>query len=518
MSMVKAKVDRFDGGLSLGEPTIIKDNQLPIATNMYYDNQVVLSSRKGSVWFGAAVGAETSIHSIYSTQFTDGTKVLLCAGGTRVYRYNPVDDDWDEILSGLTDGLKLSFCTYKDIVYMTNGTDTVRSYDGTTVTARAGMPKGKYILVQNDVGYIAGISTDPSEVFYTEANPTTLHADAWAGSEPINQDEGIITGLGIIGSTVVVGKTKGAYTLDIFSNPSVIQQIDFDGDVTSHRSIVNVENDVIMASSRGIYSFSQRRGTTGSYRAYSWSDPISKLYNTITDKTSITSFYYRKTNNLYVSANVGSGSTNDTLLVYSVLASLPGQAKFVWTKYENINANGFTEYIDDDGESRLLVANASDGRILEIETGWNDNGIEIRTSVRFKTWDMGLSETWKTFYSPDLGGLISEGCTASFIVDVDGVETSKNFTGAAYPIGEDADAHPLGEDELGENPIGGGAISEDGLTFYPFVVRRPYIMSGLRMTITIEANCLNSGIKITKLTIPAEVHDDMVFPTSYIIT
>lgn len=516
--MQTAKVDRFDGGLNFGEPTIIRDNELAIATNMSYDGQMVLSSRKGTAWFGAAIPGETSIHSVYSTELTDGTKILLCGASTKVYRYNPTDDDWDEIDSGLTANLKLSFVTYKDIVYWVNGTDNARSYTGAVVTQRAGMPKGKYIIVQNDVAYIAGILTDPSSVFYTAANPTTLHDDPWNDEELINQDEGVITGLGAIGSSILVGKTKGVYTLDVFSNPVSIQAIDFDGDLSSHRSLVNVENDIIMASKKGVYSVGQRSGTTGSFRAYDWSYPISKLYNTILDKESINSFYYKKTNNVYLSANVGGGTVNDTLLVYSVLASSPGQRKFVWTKYENINSNGFVEYVDADGVSHLLIANASDGRMLEIETGWNDNGIEIRASVRFKTFDLGLPETWKTFYSTDLGGFISEGCTASFVMDIDGVETSKNFSGNPFITGDDAGDNPLGEDELGEEPIGGGAIAEDGLTFYPFLVRRPFLTAGLRLTITIEANCLNSGIKFTKLNIPIEAHDALVFPTDYIIT
>lgn len=518
MSSSIVKVDRFDGGLNLGEPTIIKDNELSIATNVYYDSQKVLSTRQGVRNFGDAIAGETSIHSIYYTRFEDGTRVLLAGASTKVYRYNVSTGAWAEIDSGLTTGLPLSFVTYKDIVYWTNGTDNVRSYDGTTVTQRAAMPKGKYIVVQNDVGYIAGVSTDPSVVFYTAANPSTLHADAWDDDEPINQDEGYITGLGVLGTAVIVGKTKGVYTLNVFSSPVSIQAVDFDGDLSSHRSLVNVENDLLLASKNGFYSLSQRSGTTGSYRAYDWSEPISKLYNAITDRDSINSFYYKKTNNLYVSANVGDGSVNDTLLVYSVLTSVPGQYKFVWTKYENINANGFAEYIDADGVGHLLIANASDGQVIEIETGWNDNGIEIRSSIQTKTWDMGMPETWKSFGSVDTGGLISEQCTVAVVLDVDGIETSKSFSGNVFVSGDDSSDNPLGEEPLGEEPIGGGTIADDGLTFYPFIVRRPFLTSGLRMKVRIDSNNLNAGMKLTKLNIPIEAHDMSVFPNDYIIT
>ncbi len=515
------KIQDFSGGWSTADPTVIQDNQLAEATNVYYDQQGILSTRKGIADFGGELVGATNAHSTYSTRLTTGVRILLAAGGEYMYRYNETTEVWDVIQSGLS-GEEFSFVTYKDIVYWVNGTDDSTYYDGTTVTPAPLMLKGKYLVVENDVAYLSGVSTDPSSVFYTDANPADLHSTLTAlasNDEYVNQDEGIITGLSFLGPILVVGKSNntGVYTMNIFTSPDVtIEPIDFDGDVASHRSFVNAENDLKFLSTRGVYSLAQRSGTSASYRAFANSDPIRKIINNVLNKDTTASIYYKKTNNVYFAVDQGGGGVNDTLLVYSVLVSEPGRFKYAWTLYENINANDFTSYTDEDGETHLLYADATRNQIVEMETGFADNGASINTKVRTKTFDFESPETWKTFPEVDLGGLISKQETVTFKVNVDQVETSKTFTGEAFAIGDDADELPLGEEPLGEDPLGGGPVSSDGIQFFPFIQRRPLYASGLRIYVQIETNSSNSGLKINKLNVPVESHDSDIFPINNI--
>ena len=522
------KIADFTGGLNLGEPTTIDDNQLAVASNVYYDNQGILSTRRGIDNFGNEIAGATGIHTIYFTQFTNDTRILLCGQGANVRRYNEATSNWDIIQAGLN-GSNLSFVTYKNFIYWTNGTDAFSGYDGTTVTTYAAIARGRYLVVQNDVGYMAGFTTDPSLVIYTPANPASLNAGFTAGTfldELVNQDEGIITGLSTLGHLAVVGKStfggkrggSGVYTLDIFTNPVEVRPVDFDGEVTSHRSMVKVENDLMFMSQKGFYSLAQRTATTGSYRAIPFTAPIQNAVDRINDKSTVVTYYSRGNNNVYLSANLDGGTVNDRLLVYSTLVSIPAKRKFVWTEYNNINANDFTEYIDAAGDTFLLVAPTAGGQVFSMENGFDDEGLEIRTQIRTKTFDFSSPEMWKTFPHVDMGGLISENETVRFYIDVDGVETNRSFTGTAFAIGDDAADLPLGEEDLGEDVLGGGPVAISGLTFFPFVVRRAYYTTGQRIRIRIETDSLNSGLKFTKLNIPIIPHDVDVFPNSFITT
>ncbi len=514
------KVSDFRGGLATGDPTTIEDNQLAIAKNVRYDNRGLLSTRKGIADFGNEIAGANGIHSIYYTRFNDGTRILLCAEGTTVYRYNEGTSNWDSIDATMDDGTPIHFITYKDVVYWANGVDSMRSYDGTTVSthALAGLLPN-YLAVQNDVVYTCGIATDPSTVFYTDANPASVQADGFKNDVPINQDEGYITGIHPFGAIVVVGKSKGIYTLNVFSSPNeTIEAIDFEGNLESHRSMVSIENDLFVMSREGVYSLAQRGGTTGSYRAFPFTRSVQELVDRIDDKSTVCGIYFPDENNLYYGGNVDQGSTNDTLLVYSNLVSRPQERRFAWTQYENINANDFTIYTDADGDRHMLVANAFGGQVIEMETGWTDDGIEIRGSVRTKTFDFGAPEGWKTFPEIDAGGLISSQEEVDFSIDIDGVTTTKSFTGTQFAIGDDADPFPLGEEDMGNDPLGSGPISEEGIAFYPFIVRRPSYSSGLRVWMQFDTTSLNSGFKLNKLNIPVELHGKTVFPRNNIIT
>jgi len=633
----KISIADFTGGLNTAEPTAIADNQLSVARNVSYDNQGILGVRRGVKNFGTEIVAADGISSIYFTKFTDGTRILLCAEGTQMYKYNEGTSNWDSIKAGLTNGLDYSFVTYKNVIYAANGTDNVVGYanfakltggsgatsiiagwtaiaDGsfnvtvngatqsataldftsattmievaeiieggltgvsvawitdhfeltvntgaltdtiTVLSAQGGgtdisgaggtpfmdaetgrgtvssgalvaaelpnIPKGKYLALENDVAYIAGVSTDPSTVFYTNANPGSLTTDGFQNDEPVNQDEGIITGLAMFGPLLVVGKDRGVYLVNVFASPVSIDPLDFDGDVQSHRSMVNVENDLLFMSSRGVYSLAQRQGTTASYRAFAWSQSIDREIKRIGDLTSTSAFYFPKTNNVYFAVDSGEVNRNDKMFVYSSLVSQPGARKFVWTEYVNINANDFTHYEDSDGEIHLLVANAFGGQVLEMEepNQHTDAGQEISAIMRTKTFDFGLPEAYKNFQQVNLSGFITDQEEVTFKLFTDGVETSKTFTGENFAVGDDADDFPLGEEDLGLDPVGSGPISIDGLDYYPFTQRRSYYKYGLRLTVQIETNSVNSALKITKLTIPVEALDDSVFPNDFITT
>ena len=508
-------ISDFSGGLNLADPTIIADNDLADATNVYYDNQGILSTRKGIEDFGNNIATAAGIHSIYFTQFSNGNRYLLLGEGTNLRLYNETTMDWDILKADLTDGLRLSFITYKDNIYLTNGTDEVQHYDGAALAALPAVTKCRYLAVDKDVCYGCGVDAPPYNLLYTAPGDELKNGD-FANEGPIDSSaESNATSLKVFNGKATVGTERGVYVADVFGAAFETVKIDYNGDVISNRSVINVENDQLFLSTNGYYSMSQRRGATGSYRADSFSKPIQKLIDRVEDKTTAAAHYYKKNNNVYLSINDG-GDRNNSLYVYSVLVSSPSSRKYVWTKYENINANDFCEYVDADGDTHLLAANAFGGQVVEIETGYSDNGIEILSRVKTKTFDFDAAEMYKTFARVDVGGLVSQAAVISYCLEVDGVETCKSFEGASYAYGEAADDFSIGEEPLGENVLGGGAVTQDGVTYFPYVNRRYPYQSGYRMAIKLESNTRNAPWKFTKANIDIVAEPTDAFYNNYI--
>jgi hypothetical protein len=523
---IRKKVNDFTGGWNTADPTIIADNELEIAKNMYYDEQRILSTRRGIQPFGTPVVGLDNFHSLYFTTFTDGTRILLAGGDTSIYRYNEATTVWDVIKTGLTADLPLSFVTFKDVIYWMNGTDNSMGYDGTTVTEYALMLKGKYIIIANDVAYTAGLSTDPSTVFYTNANPADLNSTlvAAANNEPINQDEGTITGLFKLTDVIVgVGKTNGIFSLNTVATPTEIKRITEDK-YENHRAGTDVENDYLFLGDNGVFSLAQREGTTASFRSWPYTRDIQEAMDAVVDKSTANMFYWAATNNVYVAVNQGGGSVNDTLLVYSVLTSSPSNRKFVWTEYEGINATDMVEYIDSSGVAHLLYADANNPQVYELEIGFSEEivaGTEatIGNEAKTKTFDFGGAEEWKSFVRVDIGGLISKQAVISAVITVDDLgtttQTTKNIEGTDFATGPSSYTYTFGVFPLGVYPLGGGG-SEPGIKMYPFMQQIYLYIPGTRLNVSLQSDSLNSAWKLTKFNATAEVEPPDVYPGAFI--
>ena len=513
-----AKIEiKFDGGWSTHEETGIKNNQVSIAQNASFDSSFRLGVRPGQGNFGDEIAGVDGVKNVYSTRLSDGTKILLAFAGTSMYRYNTGTGAWAAIKTGLTAGTKFSFLTYKDIISWTNGVDNFMDYDGTTVTEKPDVPKGKYMVLESDVAYMGGIETDPSLVVFTDANPTSLSADGFQNDISINEDEGYITGMGILGRFPVIGKSKGTgiYLLNVGTDPISLEPLDFDGDVVSPYAISNVENDMIFVSSRGVYSLAQRKGGEGIYRAYPWNGDIDAAFKRLGDKSLAASIYFRPTNNVYFCFDSGSGR-NDTTFVYSVFASIPGQYQYKWTEYKNWAFNDFAVWEDDDGVSHLLAAPAYGGQIVEVEKKgtYSDNGLGINFRVKSKTFDLDASGTLKIWENLEITLLITQGEQATIVINADGVESSHVVDGSNFAVGDSAEYQALGDAPLSEYALGGGSINIDGINYYVASVRIPVVKYARRFSMQVETNSLNSAIKIIKATVDVVAMDESLIPAS----
>ena len=336
----------------------------------------------------------TSTKGMRSIMFFETTEVpavryLFTTVGTGLYLYNETSNSWEIIRNDLTENAFTELTAYKNTMYFTNGKDNYFSFDGVSYTDHTGANtyKGKYFLLANDVGYIAGDPTVPSSLAYTNATPTNLQT--FPNVLVVDEDDssGPITGLINLGPIVIVCKRDKIYKVNV-ATPSR-EQIDYSDGFLSHRGLVRVENEVLGVNNSGIYSLAQRQATTGSIRADALSDNVKQIIDLITDKSVVNAIYVDKLKNVYFFVDTSGSGIPDSALVFSILTR-------GWTLYNNTPFWQTVIYRDSDGQERFLAANALNGQCKELETGETDSTNAISTDIRTKNFVIGVPETLKT--------------------------------------------------------------------------------------------------------------------------
>lgn len=138
----------FSGGLNNhASPYLVKDNQATEATNTRFNISAGALTKRVPMLSYGTVGSNsvTGLHRYYKA---DTTKKLIAAGSTKLYVGNDSTGTFQNIRTGLTDGKRWQFVTYKDNAIGTNGYDQPIKYDGkTTITANTDGARTADLLV-----------------------------------------------------------------------------------------------------------------------------------------------------------------------------------------------------------------------------------------------------------------------------------------------------------------------------------------------------------------------------------
>jgi len=151
---------------------IPKENS-PFMKNCYYRDGIIqrLGMSKLSSSYVEFNKAVTALHRFY---YGVNSKQLLVAAGSVIARYN--GGVWTDVITGLTDSAPVTFQTWgpKDAVYIANGTNQPRKWDGTTETILAAFPSNvrQFLPLLDRMLWID--SSDPSSIRYTAAYDDTV--------------------------------------------------------------------------------------------------------------------------------------------------------------------------------------------------------------------------------------------------------------------------------------------------------------------------------------------------------
>lgn len=121
------------GVISLIDKSRLPRDALEQADNLFLVEDGQPSLRPGVDWFGAVSPNGSAITGFSYFDFAGVTHLVMVAG-TAVYRSTDDGTTWTACTGvSLTSGLQVEMNQYNSLLYLTNGTDNITLYDGTTV-------------------------------------------------------------------------------------------------------------------------------------------------------------------------------------------------------------------------------------------------------------------------------------------------------------------------------------------------------------------------------------------------
>lgn len=483
-------INNLSGGISTIQFWEMKDNELQVATNMYYNKNKQLQSRLWRREYLPKVWTKP-ITSYFFHQRDDGNgKYCIVVCGDVMYSYNETTNVWTSIKSWLTEfetnpvfngaRTRWDFAVYNNIVYMCDGVNNYASYDGTTYTEYGSQPKCRYISYLWDRIFGAGEDANPITVYYTwavPANANTLNANfvkVWG------DETGAINGLTELGNVIVAVKDAKIYVINPVAGTG--QAIDSQGGGFCNRSIKNVWDSIVFFNEKWVDTLKQRDSVTWSsaLTTESISKNVVSIFNKVQRKNYNfqCSLYNRDAGNYYISIDTNNDTIPDTMLVYS---SITGW----WTTYTLPSMFDMGIYIDNNQDIHYIFT-GTDWQLYEFETGIYDYWQLIAHKVKTKPYNQNTPWKIKAYEYIDIIGYKALGTIID--VNINGeweFETWWQITDAN--IDYSVSYKTISSRKVWSEPLG-GIQQWDEIKIYQYVVKLSCYIVGENIDIDMQSS------------------------------
>lgn len=172
------------------------------------NNNIWTDEKPGSVitangyrYLGVTPSGNPATFQINFFKTSDGSSMLVLSDGVTVWKTTDYVN-FTQIVTGLSEFFQLRGMVIRDKLWLTNGSDAVMTYDGTTLSTLDGtsstpnVPRGKYIAYHDERVWMYGISGDPSAARFTALTNTSGteiapdNASAWPTDNELQVSEG----------------------------------------------------------------------------------------------------------------------------------------------------------------------------------------------------------------------------------------------------------------------------------------------------------------------------------------
>lgn len=251
-------LNQFTGGLNTRVDSgliDIKDTQ--DSFNMVFDDHYTLQSRLGSVLV-STLPVQGNILGMYEFNQQNGKRWYVVQIDSSIYATEDLKD-WVLVVSSLSVFYQCNYAVFQDKIWVTNAIDYVGSWDGENYASYSFIPKGRYILTEDNKLWIAGDPGAPSTVYYSRNDLSPTNNSSWldTNSFVINEDDGdIITGFVSYQNKKVVFKKRGIYTIsgDSIENATIRNANNKYGCLDG-RSIQNHKGEILFLANDGLRGF-----------------------------------------------------------------------------------------------------------------------------------------------------------------------------------------------------------------------------------------------------------------------
>lgn len=405
---------------NLVSASLIDNKEFSDLLNVEYDEGGVIRKRAGYTTVGDALTNARGL-GVFRTESLN--QLVTIDGGTLKYR---TSGNWTAATGAtFSDDTDTCFTQARLKLFVWNGTDGGAYFNGTAATRPGTMPKAKFSVYYQSKHIASGVDGQPNRVYISNlsdatdftvttggtqpqpdntndaenGNPNVPGASVFAGTPALTEanvidirknDGDKITGLGIFQDVVIIFKERSIYqlTFDSSGNPTVTP-ITYATGCVSHKSIVNVENDMYFMSREGMrvlgnepQFFAAIRTQVLSIRVQPEVDAFSKEYYSRSNGV-----YFE---NKYILAHA-TGTTS------SIAKCLVYDRRFqAFTKWTNFNAMDMVKYIESDNSENLYFLDTGGTQVYKRVAGrYNDNGAAIEAYVTGKAQDAGNPDITK---------------------------------------------------------------------------------------------------------------------------
>ena len=259
-----------ESGIVSKFPADIIDSKFTPNMQNVWTKDGIIEKMTGSQKYNAVTLGSNTVRALHEYDKVDGTKYFMSVVGTSVC-YSLGDGDWTVLIATLNANYTPMFKNWLDKVYFSNGNDFCQEWDGATIRSATSCPRGRYLEVDGNRMWVAGVSGNRSVLYYSGLN--NIDNFPVLNLDYIGQDDGdVITGLRMFRGNMYIFKNYSIY-LKIGSDPKTfrLQRINNEVGCLYNTSIAEVNNKLYFFSHRGVVEFD---GYSITIKSMSWDDVI----------------------------------------------------------------------------------------------------------------------------------------------------------------------------------------------------------------------------------------------------
>lgn len=404
-SLNKRGNNDFSGGLDIGQsPFNINDNASTDEYGWDFEDYPSLRVRRGRTSYGASGAAVTRLLVNYKT-----TRMLRAVGTVVQTESSGV---WSNLETGLTD-TDWNAVNFRDSLIMTNGTDNVKVYNGTTLAdLNTNAPKGKFVTQHDNRVYIL---KDRTISYCALGDPTDWVTVDDAGSINMSTPNGELGTAITSYNGYVIGFSANYYSKLYGKGPDDYELLDGYGNIgcASFKTIQNVNGILYWMDQRGVYSYD---GGVPVDIAQPVRPYLTSLNLAQIDKC-FGGTYDKK---YYLGLVTGTNIEPNVLLVYD-----PRSGRNKWRVQSLITDLRYSTIFNG-----LWYNGGSSGQTYLMNSGDTDDGVAIPYSITSKPFNEQYPEAEKEYYEMHMQGEFPSTVTLGVSVSTD--DQGSNFTAISY--------------------------------------------------------------------------------------